>query len=67
MSVAPTIELPSHRPLSSGSAGRSSTTAQAVLLAAAVAIALALLTGAYAYLGTGAADGYPDATQQWTD
>ena len=67
MSVAPTIELPSHRPLSSGSAERSGTTARAVLLAAAAAITLALLSGAYAYLATGAADGYPDATQQWTD
>jgi hypothetical protein len=63
MRVAPTIDLPSRPPLSSGSAGRSGTVAPAVLLAAIIAIALALL----GYFGTRTIDGYPDPTQQWTD
>ena len=67
MSVARTLDLPSHRPVSSGSAERSGTTARTVLLAAVAALTLALLCGAYAYFGVGAGDGYPDPTQQWTD
>jgi hypothetical protein len=67
MSIARTVDLSSRPSSSSGTAERSGTTLRAVLLAAAAALALALLGGAYAYFGTGAGDGYPDTTQQWTD
>jgi hypothetical protein len=67
MSVARTIDPPSHRSLSSGFVERPGTTMRAVLLAAAAALTAALLAAAYAYFGTVPGDGYPDSTQQWTD
>jgi hypothetical protein len=67
MSVARTIDLPSRQPVSSGSAERSGTAVRAVLVAAIVALATALLTGAYTYFGARTIDGYPDATPLWTD
>ena len=67
MSIARTVDLSSRPSSSSGTAERSGTTLRAVLLAAAAALTLALLGGAYAYFGAGVGDGFPDATQQWTD
>jgi hypothetical protein len=67
MSVARTIEPPSHQSLFSGSSERSSTTVRAVLLAVIATLTVALLTGAYVYFGTGADDGDPGLVQQWTD
>jgi hypothetical protein len=65
MPVAHSIDLSSHPSLSSGRARRSGAAGSAVLVAALVALTLALL--GCAYLGVGTWDGYPDATQQWTD
>jgi hypothetical protein len=67
MSVARTIDLTSSRSPSSGSAERSSSNVRAALLPALAVVMAALLTGAYVYLGTGAGDGPPDPTEQWTD
>jgi hypothetical protein len=66
MTVARTVDLPSHPSLSPGTAERSGTALRDVLVAAVIALAtLALLGGAYVGLGGG--EGYPDPTQQWTD
>lgn len=68
MSIARTFDLPSHPSPPSGAAERSGATrSRAVVIAVALALGAALLGGAYAYFGVGAGDGFPDATQQWTD